>query len=335
MSGFTLALAALVIGLAITFLGFGIRRRDGELEAGVQILANMKWRDCISAILDMLGSDGYSQSLDPMASRTGSTEFLLAHGDDKVLVGYKHGTAYRITDANVSEFVEALHMRGAQRGILLTLGTTEPSADALATSCGVQLVAGRSLWQKLRPFVPPEALASASDQAMANSRRGLWVGTAASLLAGGAIYLLSNMSLVFAPHANASAVMSSTSPEIVAAGNASDFASQTAHSDSAMLKQLNATAEAMAAVAKLSPDEIARRRAMAAKDVALLPQIDSAAWSAQSTLLVRLNKTDGKDKVLIDEMCRILVQYEELRFTRVQMEPPSGANLPVRWRLCD
>ena len=52
-------------------------------------------------------------------------------------------------------------------------------------------------------------------------------------------------------------------------------------------------------------------------------------------MLVTLNRTDGKDKVLIDEICRLITQYEELRYTRVQMEPPAGSNLPVRWRLCD
>ena len=102
-----------------------------------------------------------------------------------------------------------------------------------------------------------------------------------------------------------------------------------------MLRQLNATAEAMAEVARLTPEQLAQRRAAAAKQVAQISQVDTAAWSAQSTLLLNLNSTDGKDKVLIEEACRILIQHEEMRFTRIQLNPPVDSRFAVRWRLCE
>ena len=63
-------------------------------------------------------------------------------------------------------------------------------------------------------------------------------------------------------------------------------------------------------------------------------QVGSAAWSTQSTLLVSVKETDGKDEALIEESCRILTQYEELRFSRIQIEPPASSQVPVRWRQC-
>ena len=60
---------------------------------------------------------------------------------------------------------------------------------------------------------------------------------------------------------------------------------------------------------------------------------DAAAWSAQRTLLLVLNRTDGKDEALIDETCRILLQHEELRYTRIQLNPPADSAQAVRWRL--
>ena len=102
-----------------------------------------------------------------------------------------------------------------------------------------------------------------------------------------------------------------------------------------MLKQLNDTAEAMAAVARLKPEQLARRRADAAKQVSQISQVATAAWAAPRTLLITLNHTDGKDKVLVEEACRILLQNEEMRFTRIQLNPPSDSTQAVRWRLCE
>jgi len=72
-----------------------------------------------------------------------------------------------------------------------------------------------------------------------------------------------------------------------------------------------------------------------AKQVGRLAQVASASWSAQRTILIRLNQTDGKDKRLVDDVCRIVTQNEEMRFTRIQLEPPDGSPLAVRWRLCE
>ncbi len=101
-----------------------------------------------------------------------------------------------------------------------------------------------------------------------------------------------------------------------------------------MLQELNAAAKALADVAKLSPEQLRVRRAEAAKLVSQISQVQVAAWAAPRTILVKMSRTDGKDKVLIDEVCRILTQYEEMRFTRVQLEPPADSGLAVRWRNC-
>lgn len=325
MSGSILAVAVALVGLVATFFWFGVnRRREAEVELGIQALAAMKWRDSIDVILEALQREGYSRKHDPAAA-SGGTDLLLDHGNETVLLTYKHGTAYRLGDASIREFANAMQQRGAQRGLLLTLGTAESTVDAVAASCGVQVFDGKSLWMMIRPFMSPAVLELVRTQAAARTRKGLWTGAVGSLLAGAAIYatagLLPDSKTVATP-----ALQSAPRPEDGA---------RVPRADDAMLKQLHATAEEMAEIAKLPSAELARRRAKAAKEIALIPQVNTAAWSAQSRMLVTLNRTDGKDKVLIDEMCRLITQYEELRYTRVQMEPPAGSNLPVRWRLCD
>lgn len=330
MSGYLLALAVTVVGLSITALWFGVsRRRKAETEIGIQSLATMKWRECIAVVLEALQREGYRQTADSTATGDGGTEFLLTRGDEKVLLGYKHGTAYRLSGASVREFASALHLRGAHSGILLTLGSAEGAAGEVAKSCNVQLIDGTALWPRVRQFIQPQMLVQVRSQAAARTRKGLWAGAASSILAGATIYLFGNS--VPAPTAPVTASVPVAKDSAPPAG----VNAQAPRSDEAMLKQINATARAMAEVARLSTTELAQRRAHAAKKVSLIAQIDTAAWSAQRTLLVTLNKTDGKDKVLIDEVCRILTQYEEMRFTRVQLESPPDSGLAVRWRLCE
>ena len=184
MSGWILAMAVAVIGLVTTFLWFGVnRRREAEVEIGIQALAAMKWRDSIDVLLEALQREGYSRTHDP-ASASGATDLLLDHGNEKVLLAYKPGTAYRLIEANIREFANTVQQRGAQRGLLLTLGTADTAAEAIAASAGVQVLDGRSLWTMVRPFMPPATLGLVRNQAAARTRKGLWTGVAGSLLAG-------------------------------------------------------------------------------------------------------------------------------------------------------
>ncbi len=330
MSGSILAVTIVLIGLVATFLWFGVsRRREAETEIGIQALAAMKWRDSIDLVLDALQREGYSRKHDPAAT-SGGTDLLLDRGNELVLLTYKHGTAYRLGEASVREFANAMQQRGAHRGLLLTLGTAEPIADSSAASTGIQVFDGRSLWLMVREFMPPAALELVRVQAAARTRKGLWSGVAGSLLAGAAVYALGSLLA-----ASWTGTQTSTAAPTARIAPRPATATQSPRADDAMLKQLHATAKEMAEIAKLPSAELAKRRARAAKEIASIPQVDTAAWSAQSRLLVTLNRSDGKDKVLIDEMCRLITQYEELRYTRIQMEPPAGSKLPVRWRLCD
>jgi hypothetical protein len=326
-----LALFVAIVGLALTSLWFGVsRRRRAETELGIQVLARMKWRDCVALILEALQREGYRQTTDSLAAGDGGSEFLLMKDEQRVLLGYKHGTAYRLGEANVAEFLNALDMRGARSGILLTLGSAEAGAAEVARASNVQLIDGASLWPKVRPLMPPDMLEEIRAEAAGLSRKGLWAGVLGSLLTAGLVYALGDAGQAPA----ASPVVRSAAPGADARPLAPPANGTEPRADAAMLEQLNATAEAMAAAARLTAPELARRRADVAHNVGLMSQVDVAGWSAQRTLLVTLNRSDGKDQALVDEICRIVTQHEELRFTRIQLQPPAGSELSVRWRLC-
>ena len=325
MSGTLLAVLVAVAGAAATGVWFVLRRRRVETELGVQALGTLKWRDCIGVVLEALHRDGYQRSAVAEAPAGGATEVMLTRNGLDVLLEYKHGTAYHLTDANVREFVNDIALNGAREGIIVTLGSSEPSALRVAATHNVQLIGGEALWPKVRSFVLPSLLESVRAQSAGRTRKGLYTGALASLVAAVLVYAL----LGGGPSASDDVADSEVAPLHVQA--------QAPRSDAAMLAQISATAKAMEEVAKLTPEQLAKRRADAARQVSDLPRVGQAAWSAPKTLLVVLESAgdEAGDKQLLNEVCRLLLQQEELRFTRVQMQLPPESGRRVRWQRCE
>ena len=323
MPGPLLAVAVTVFGLLLSYWYFGVhRRRQAETEAGIRSLANMKWRECVGLVLESLHSDGYQEELSSRQPGDGGTEFILKHDGEQVLLSYKHGTAYRIGEANVRDFANGVQLQGAQSGILVTLGQAEATAHELARKYGVKLIDGTALWPRVEKYVSPNIRASVRNDASGGTSKGLWIGALASVAAGAAIWMLGQQ---YAPP---------DVPIVKAPVQAVVAAPKVETEEERAAARINATAKAMAEVASLTDEQRLKRRADAAAKVGAFAQINTAGWTTQSTLVLTLNQTDGKDRQLVDEVCRTLTQYEELRYTRVQLDPPLNSTVPVRWRQC-
>jgi restriction system protein len=326
MSGLVLAILVAVVGVSACVAWFGVlRTRKAETEFGIQALANLKWRDCLAVVLEALHRDGYQRSAVAETPAGGATEVMLTKNGGDVLLDYKHGTAYHLTESNVREFVNDVSLNGAREGILVTLGSADPGALRVAATHNVHLIGGQELWPKVRNFVLPSLLEGVRKQASAQTRNGLYIGSLVSVAAAGIVYFLVGNSGPSLP-----VVADSDVAPLVGGAPA-------VSSDSAMLAQISATAKAYEEVGKLKPEERARRRAEAAHRVAELPRVAQAAWSAQSTLLVTLRNTadESQDDQLLGEICRLLVQQEEMRFSRIQLESPADSGQRVRWRSCE
>jgi restriction endonuclease Mrr len=322
MSGTLFAVGIAVFGMAVSYWYFGVhRRRQAEVEAGVRSLANMKWRECVGLVLESLHSEGYQEEHSTRQPGDGGTEFMLRHGDQNVLLSYKHGTAYRIGEANVRDFANGVQMVGAQRGMLITLGQAEGTAQELARKYDIKLIEGDALWPRVERYVSPNVRASVRREASGGTNKGLWIGVVASVVLGAAAWLLGE-ELKSAPVEVAKA----PAPVVVAPKVVTE--------EDRVAAKINETARAMAEVASLTDEQRLQRRADAAAKVGAFAQVNTAGWSTQSTLVLTLNNTDGKDRALVDEVCRTLTQYEELRYTRVQLEPPLNSTVPVRWKQC-
>ena len=321
-----IALAVTLLGLAGSAYWYGVaRRRSSEIQLGIQALAKIKWRQCIALILETLQRDGYTAATRDQASDE-STDFLLHRQGEKVLLSYKHGTAYQISGTDIRDFGNRLSLKGATRGLLITLGQSDARAQPLASRLGIQVFDGATLWAMLRPYLPESIVDNVNREANALSNKGLWTGGFASLAAGLLVFIIGLM--VFTPNSRTTAGADALShqPSVAAIPTGPELTAR---------KQLDEARKALDEIASLTDQDRARRRAEAAKQIAAIMQVRSAAWSAQSTLLVTLTQSDGKDKDMLNESCRILIRYEELRYSRLQIEPPPDTVQPVRWHQCN
>jgi restriction endonuclease Mrr len=322
MSGTLFAVAIAVFGLLGSYWYFGVhRRRQAEIEAGVLALANMKWRECVGLVLESLHSDGYQEEHSTRQPGDGGTEFLLKRDGESVLLSYKHGTAYRIGEANVRDFANGVQLQGAQSGILVTLGQAEGTAHELARKYGLKLIDGNALWPRVEKYVSPNTRASVRRDASGGTSKGLWIGAIASIALGAGAWLMGQQ-------------LAPPEARVAQAPVAAVVAPKVESEEDRAAARINEAAKAMAEVASLTDAQRLQRRADAVAKLGTINQIKTAGWSTQSTLVLTLNQTDGKDAQLVDEVCRTLIQYEELRYTRVQLEPPMESAVPVRWRQC-
>ena len=334
------AFIATVTAVLASTWWFGIhRRRLAENSAGVQALAGMKWRECAGLVLQAMAEKGYTELPSSRQPGDGGAEFLLVKDNDRCLLGYKHGTAYRLGEANVRDFANAVQLQGATSGMLVTLGSAEGFARDLARRYGVDLVDGRSLWPQVEPFAPAHLVEDIRHQAATGIRRGQQMGLVGSLILGMIVFGVAQLgedpspglpaggAPVAAPAPTQAPAPASATPEAPAPAAAPTYSDQATQDASEAMKEL-------AAVAQLTDEERALRRRQAASRVADLDQVNRALWSTQSTLTVSLVREDGIDAGVVNDSCAILVEYEELRYSRLQLEPPQGSTVPVRWRQC-
>jgi hypothetical protein len=323
----------------------------------------MKWRECVGLVLQALAEKGYREAPASRQPGDGGTEFLLVKGDERCLLSYKHGTAYRLGEANVRDFANAVQLAGANSGILVTLGTAEGFARDIARRYDVELIDGRSLWPQVEPFAPPAMVTSIRTQAAGHIRRGQRIGLAASLGFGVIVFLAGYLLQPAAPEsevaARPAAEPATPAPAIVAdapsaseiAAKADAAAAELAADPSALpalpedtgpqfadpaTRDANSALRKLEQVARLTDEQRNQRRQAAAARVADLPQADTAVWSTMSTLTIRMNSTDGVDNTLVAEACAILADFEEFRYSRLQLDPPAAdvGTTPVRWRVC-
>lgn len=311
--------AATAVGLSAAYLLTHARRKARE-RAGIEALAQVKWRDFAHLVLEAMRRDGYvEEDLERQPGDSGF-DFVLAREGERVLLSCKHGRTFRLGEAVVRDFATAVRMHGVSGGIIATLGSIEGFAREVAEANHIDVIDGAQLWQRVAPLMPDPVTEHIRHHTQAEAQRRLGIATAASLTLGAAVFLA------------LAGVQDRTATFEVTAHSALPIPSATAPRP-APLNQVNGRTDPL----ELDDQALNHRRLTAARSLANMPALMQADWSTRSTLVLSLAEQDTRNEViepLVDEACRLLVQYEELRYTRLQLEPAPGRESPVRWRQC-
>jgi HJR/Mrr/RecB family endonuclease len=303
-------IAALLAGAAATFYLQKVRLPREETEAGIAALAGMRWRDYIHLVLAALNRRGYERVFDAEAN-SDEGDYLLDRGGQTWLLSSKHGTAYVLGSTAIAEFANAIRMRGAAGGLLVTSGQFAPEAKSLAAAQRIELLDGPALWPELKPLLPEAHRETIFAPAQARARRHVVMACLASFVVGVLLFTFVRQQ---AP-----------TGETVAAATAAVSSAATPASAS-QPRALRAIEQA-----PTDPVQLAQRRETVAHAISTLPTVDRALWSTQSTLLVYLIDEQGEPKSAI---CPLLEQYVELAASRIQLEPPPGSTRTVRFVQC-
>ena len=318
------ALAALLLAFfaAAWLLGAFQTERD-EARAGVLLLCAMRWNEFSRLISEMLKDRGMQPSATERAPGKDGFDLLFTRGNTRYLVQCMNGATQHVSAQSVGSLHNLTQMQDADGAIITTCGSAEPSALRLAQDRRIEIIAGEDLWTHVKPWVAHDQRVDAEAAAQALKRRRLLTAALIALLAALATYTLVAM---LAPDAPAAAPQASAAAPLATAP--------------ARPSPPPPAAGAVALPdAKLNEEQLASRRAAALLEVRGLTRIASASWSTKSTLLVALHDRidDAPLENLVQDICRSLLQYEELRYLRLQLDVPTGNPehpVQVRWRQC-
>lgn len=300
---FISALVMLLVGGIGTGLMWGVLRPRDEMNAGIRALAGTSWREFINMVLAALAQRGYSRVVD-QETASGDSDFTLERDGAQWLLSCKHGSAYVLGKSAVTALANDIRMANATGGFLVTQGRILEEARGPAASARIELLDGPALWPELRERIDAQQLDAICRDTAARARQRVLACWLIALLAGIATFM-------FLPEP--------APQEQSAAPAATALSAASAQPD---------TPAAMSVETRLP---ITEQRDTVARTVATLPMVSHALWSTRSTLEVQLVDADQD---AMPGICQLLERFPELSNSRIQLTPPLGSGLPVRFRQC-
>ncbi|MBH1864580.1 restriction endonuclease [Stenotrophomonas maltophilia] len=331
--------ALLTCSLAVVYLWW-IKRRQKEMQLGLQALAGMHWREFSVLVKRMLREQRGLRELSDTTeeSREPSSDFLLSDGPNTWLVSCKHGLAYRIGTAAVNELGAAARLAGAKGGVLLTEGRIERDGRSAAEKQAVEVLDGPRLWPLLQPYLPADIESRVRTRARHEALRRIAIAALGSVTLGllvglglQGLHVEDTAPVTPAPGETAPLpVETAPSPADAPAADAAPEASEAA---SPITAAPSPTAAATDERSNPNPDAATLERFQAdlARALAGKPGIASGVWLTRQTLAI--NRT-GELEAVWPRVCEEVLHYPALRNVRIQLNARPGVNEPVRWRQC-
>lgn len=299
-------LVAIACGAAASAYVWKVHRFRLETTAGMRIVAGMRWREFSQLVVEALRERGFEADPQKNTAERGQQADLVLHRDGQPwLLSCRQGENYRITPAVVAEFSKAVRLQGAAAGLMATPGKVD--ADARTQAKAIELVDGVTLWPMLKPLLPASVRDSVATSSQELSMRYMVLAWLAALVIGAVIaWMMPTRGL------------EAQSPQAEVSQGVRGAPTNTITDSSPALT-----------TAPLTEEE---QREQVRREVSDLPGIDRALWSSRSTLIVYLADDSGTDR--LRSICAIVERYDDLRASRLQLQPVPGSQRAVRFLQC-
>ena len=366
-----IVIGALVALLAFVLLAFALgiaRRRREEVRAALAALSAMKWREFAHHVAGVLAQRGLRQ--DDLDRRPGEDGFdiRMTRGAARYLVQCKQVGSHALGEPAVRDFAGVVRLQGAEGGILATTGGVDAAARRAASQWGIELLSGYQLWRQLRPLLPLDLVREIQDAARTRRARKALLAALVAIVVGTAAFLTASTLRPALPGAGTTTPLPTHTVPSPAAPTPAAPLPTTADPRSATAgpslpappaattplpaQDAPAATDAGAAVEAapsplpqrmpdptLTEQQLAARRAEAERTVRGIPGLVDARWSTRSTMVLTVPAAvgDALPEQAITAVCAALVRFEELRYTRLQVQPDSSTEAGqawVRWRQC-
>ena len=314
---------ALLVTIAIGLLAsiyYGVWQRSrAEARAGTEALCSFKWRDYAHLVEDILIERGFRRAGGERRPGDGGFDLMMERGSAKYIVSCKNGATHEVNEKEVANLATVMQMNGAEGAVLATTGSADAGALRMAAHRRIEILAGEDLWRQARPWLPHDVREDVQAEAGAEIKKHALFSTGLGV-AGGALALFLIPMLQQRAIDRDAEQAAAAPPEYVTEADEDD-----------------GEAGGLPLPPNLTSEQATARRAQAAMDLRGVPTVLNASWSTRSTLVVTLKAGTTHSIDLPKELCERILQFEELRYTRMQIETPGedvDAPPTVRWRQC-
>lgn len=327
----TALVIAAVLGSSITAYLWFVRKRQIETRIGIQALAAMRWREFSHFVVEALRDRGFELDVEaPQPQKGEQADLQLVLNHKTWLLGCRQGADQLISASQVADLARAVRHTGSIGGILATLGKIEPAAGAVSQD--VELIDGVSLWSLIQPLLPESLQEHLAGRARHDTLRSIELAWVGAILVGFALALALTPESSAPEAAPVDATASAPAPAGVTDRQTPVPAPLPDEVPDAV-PNAAVSAPTVPAAPAAGPGTEQQRREELRRAISTLQGVEKAAWSSRSTLVVYLQSAEA-DEDLVSRLCSTIEPYEELRASRLQLQPPAGSDKSVRFRQC-
>jgi hypothetical protein len=306
LSSLFIALCAGAAVVLVAYFALGLHRRGRlETQAGLAALNGLRWREFADLSTSYLRTRGFEHAGREHRPGEGGFDLLLEREGRRHIAALKPSSAYELHAETVRELGSIVQALGAEGGILLTTGTVDPEALALAQRQRVEVIHAERLWREVAPLMNADLVHEAIETAHEQYRERLTkVGAS-----GVATALLLFLGTLFLGRESTPATQPAPPPVAAKAPEAPE-----------PVVDPQESTERVQRPPGLTEAEEAAHRVEASDEASTVDGVVSVGWSSKSTLVLALNggSKENVDRIVAD-VCSKLTRFDELKLTRLQV----------------